>query len=64
MFHAYWVFFVYYFRNFPFQKAVKQSLRSCMVEMKDSVYWSKKISEKNTKLELQIIIVFFLIYSE
>lgn len=30
-----------------------------MVEMKDSVYWSKKKSEKNSKLELQITMGFF-----
>ena len=36
----------------PFQKAVKQSLWSCMVKMKDSVHWSKEGKLKECKLEL------------
>jgi len=33
----------------PFQKAVKHSLRSCTVKMKDSVHWSKKKEVKRTQ---------------
>lgn len=57
-------FSVYYFRNLPFQDAVKQSLKDCMVKTKDSANWSKKNKWEEHKIRITNNYGVFKIYSE